>query len=815
MPLDNLAKSFDSIPKLQGKENFQIWEQRLSLALLISRTKAYTKDVPQSMSLEWIERDAQVAAALLLTSNEDIITANIGLLSSSPPVTKTVYDTLVRLYGTGGAQYSFALGRRFMENKCGENEDVERWLNDVHAQYCELSTLKFTLNDLYVNVLLAGLPERFTSYIDQVFIASEKPVAEDVRLAILRLNAGNQSRSSDRALAASMQKATLDASTQDTNIEAFYAGLKRSGGRPSKEHPCARCGSPTHWVVDCSVPAGEGNKRKQWKRRGDRGEKKNKDKEGDVGSLVAIGSTFGADSGGHALVGRIGGQEKDWILDSGASEHMSGDRSMFTSLSRHDHPISITIASGNLLVSTHHGQVKLLNHLGEMVTFARVLLVDDLTFNLISVTQLTERGLSVNFTKELCTLNRSSTPVLTARLVSRSWMVNCKAITSMAQGMTHALPLVINPSRPLPLSIVDSKAKATWDIWHRRLAHLNEGSMRLLLGGRSTGGSLNRSTKTPHSATKCEGCVHGKIVRPPFSTSESRAKSTLNLIHTDLCGPMGVDGQKKYMMVIVDDRTRYTWVYFLERKSDALECFKHWLVRVERLTEKTLKTVRSDNGGEYTSGRFEDFLKDKGIEHQTTIPYSSQQNGVAERANRTIVERTIALLHSESLPVSVWDHIAESVVYLKNRSPTRSLDHSITPFEAMFDERPNLSNLRVIGCVAYNMILKHKRESKLTERATLCYLLGYSPTQKGWKLWDPSTRKIVLSRDVIFDESKDAGKLGRTARSVVDISTLLGHSPALPVQEVASAPLDVTEAVGEYLESVGEEDCHGIISIIT
>jgi len=329
--------------------------------------------------------------------------------------------------------------------------------------------------------------------------------------------------------------------------------------------------------------------------------------------------------------------------------------------------------------------------------------------------------------------------------------------------------------------------------------------MKLLLGGRSTGGSLKRSTRTPHSEARCEGCVNGKIVCPPFPPSDSRAKSVLDLIHTDLCGPMGIDGQKKYMMVIVDNRTRYTWVYFLERKSDALECFKHWLVRVERLTEKKLKTVRSDNGGEYTSKGFEGYLRDKGIEHQTTIPYSSQQNGIAERANRTIVERTIALLHSESLPISVWDHIAESVVYLKNRSPTRSLHHSITPFEAMFGERPNLSNLRVIGCVAYNMILKHRREGKLSDRATLCYLLGYSPTQKGWKLWDPTTRKIVLSRDVVFDETKDASVLGRTARSIVDISTLLGHSPAPPPQDVASNPLDVVEAVGDDLETVGDE----------
>jgi hypothetical protein len=162
------------------------------------------------------------------------------------------------------------------------------------------------------------------------------------------------------------------------------------------------------------------------------------------------------------------------------------------------------LASGNSLVSTHHGQIKLLNHFGEMVTFARVLLIEDRTFNLISVTQLTERGLSVNFTKELCTLNRLSTPILTAQLVSCSWMVNCKAIISMVQG------LFVRHSPPV----------------------------------------------------------------------KSRAKPTLDLIHTDLCGPMEVDGQKKYMMVIVDDRTRYIWVYFLERKSDAFECFKQWLVRV-------------------------------------------------------------------------------------------------------------------------------------------------------------------------------------------------------------------------------------------
>ena len=120
----------------------------------------------------------------------------------------------------------------------------------------------------------------------------------------------------------------------------------------------------------------------------------------------------------------------------------------------------------------------------------------------------------------------------------------------------------------------------------------------------------------------------GKIVRPPIPSSTTHTKGVLDLVHTDLCGPIGVDsiGGSRYMMVLVDDRSRYTWVYFLRNKSDAPNYFKEWLTRIERLTERKLKIVRSDNGGEYTSNTFEKYLADLGIDHQTTAPYTSQQN---------------------------------------------------------------------------------------------------------------------------------------------------------------------------------------------
>ena len=151
-------------------------------------------------------------------------------------------------------------------------------------------------------------------------------------------------------------------------------------------------------------------------------------------------------------------------------------------------------------------------------------------------------------------------------------------------------------------------------------------------------------------------------------------------------------------------------------------------------------------------------MTDLGIDHQTTVPYTSQQNGVAERTNRTIVERTIALMHSERLPTGLWAEVMDTVVYLKNRSPSRALKRS-TPFEALTGERPNLSHLRVVGCAAWSLIMKGKRDGKLPARSTLLFpwVLKHS---KGLH-WDPIERTVVMSRDVTFDETISPSRLER------------------------------------------------------
>ncbi len=279
-----------------------------------------------------------------------------------------------------------------------------------------------------------------------------------------------------------------------------------------------------------------------------------------------------------------------WILDSGASENMAGDRAWFESLHPMGSTVRIATAGGASLASHSLGSVHLANHKGERVVLGRVLLVPGLAFNLLSVSRLANIGGHIEFKGSLCKVTKENVEVLRADLEQKVWVVKgdqWEPGLRALDGMTQALPAVIAPTSNAlhTQGISPSRTKATWDLWHRRLAHLGFDSMKLLFGGLSTGSSIAR---TGHSTSirgcACEGCVMGKIVRLPFPPSSSHAKNVLDLVHTDLCGPMGVDsiGGARYVMVLVDDHSRYTWVYFLRAKSDATKFFKDWLIKVER-----------------------------------------------------------------------------------------------------------------------------------------------------------------------------------------------------------------------------------------
>ena len=216
------------------------------------------------------------------------------------------------------------------------------------------------------------------------------------------------------------------------------------------------------------------------------------------------------------------------------------------------------------------------------------------------------------------------------------------------------------------------------EIWHRRLGHLHFAGLKQL-----------RDNEMVHGLPQlddcngvCEGCQFGKQHREEFPRNQvHRATAPLELIHVDMCGPMRNDSiaGNKYFMLLIDDLTRMTWVYFLRYKSNAFSCFKKFKAMAELQSGFKIKCLRSDRGGEFKSSEFDQLCENEGIQRQLTLAYTPQQNGVVERKNRTVIEMAKSMLHEKGMPYFLWAEAVHTSVYILNRCPTKALNN-ITPF---------------------------------------------------------------------------------------------------------------------------------------
>jgi transposase InsO family protein len=287
------------------------------------------------------------------------------------------------------------------------------------------------------------------------------------------------------------------------------------------------------------------------------------------------------------------------------------------------------------------------------------------------------------------------------------------------------------------------------ELWHRRLAHLHYRALPAL-GKMVTG---LPQLRVEHDGI-CRGCALGKNAKGSFPSSDNRSKGILDLVHSDLCGPMTIASLSGYLyyVIFVDDYSRKTWIYFLKSKEseEVLGRFQEYRAQVENLTGKKIKILRSDNGGEYTSKGFCDFCVEAGIKREYTVPYNPQQNGVAERKNRSIVEATKAMIHDQSLPMFLWAEASMTAVYVQNRSPHKILKN-MTPEEAFTGVKPEVGHFRIFGCLVYIHVPKEKR-TKLDPSGRKGTFVGYSESSKAYQIYIPGQRQIEVSRDVSFEE---------------------------------------------------------------
>ena len=281
-------------------------------------------------------------------------------------------------------------------------------------------------------------------------------------------------------------------------------------------------------------------------------------------------------------------------------------------------------------------------------------------------------------------------------------------------------------------------------LWHMRLGHAGEKSLQTLAMQ-----GLLKSAKNC-KLDFCEQCVMGKKTRVKFDTTIHNTKGILDYIHTDVWEPTETAslGGKHYFVTFVDDFSRKVWVYTMKSKDEVFETFLVWKKMVENQIGRKIKVLRSDNGTEYRNDQFSIFCKKEGISRHFTVRDTPQQNGVAERMNRTLLEKVRCMLSNAGLGKQLW---AEAVMYashLINRLPSAALNGK-TPLEVWFGKPTNdYDTLRVFGSTAYY----HVKESKLDPRAKKALFMGVTSGVKGYRLWCLSSKKIISSRNVTFDE---------------------------------------------------------------
>jgi len=426
--------------------------------------------------------------------------------------------------------------------------------------------------------------------------------------------------------------------------------------------------------------------------------------------------------------------ESAWFIDSGASAHMTCNKEWYDKYYEKSDGTHIYLGDDRSLKVQGYGIINVYLPNGQMRQIHNVMYVPALKKNLISVSTITDNHLKVEFGKFGCIVKDVQDHY---RVVS----------TGTRVGGLYRLDVTVK--RHVALTSTET---STAELWHHRYGHLNYNDLSLLQRKSMVEGlPVMRCEHLP-----CEACALGKQHREEFPVhTEKRKYDILELIHTDVCGPMHTRslGGASYFVIFIDDRSRYTWVYFIRRKSDIFEYFKEFRTMVEKQTGKCIKILRSDQGGEYKSKAFNIYCKSNGIQQQFTVPHTPQQNGVAERWNRTLVESARSMLQGKNISNSFWAEAVNTAVYLKNRCPTKQLVFK-TPFEVLHDYKPDVSHFKVFGCTAFAHIPKANRR-KLDAKSIKCVFIGYCTDQKAYKLFDPSSHKLFASRDVVFHEQAD------------------------------------------------------------
>lgn len=685
------------VEKFDGR-NFKQWKFQIKCAL---RAKGLDLDNPRPTDIaeqvQWNKQDGM--AMFILTSSMDL--NQISLIETCETA-KEVMNKLEAIYEHKSEFNKMMVHEQFYQYTYCSNDTMAQHVSKVEGLGKQLRECGEKLSDTAViTKILSTLP----------------PAYRSLRQAWLSLDASSQTIQNLTSRLIDEEASLMN----DTNSESALVMSKKNskqirhnaksnsnstGNTSNQSHRfvCYNCNKRGHFARECKAP------------------KKSVYKKQEQRKMLA----FSAEK--YSL---SASDDDVWILDSGASMHMTYRREFFHEFSEyHSHDSDRTVKLGNKQNVEVCGEGSILikrkiNGQWEESILKNVIYVPELRRNLFSEGAATRRGYMIVKNNESAQIMKNNSVVMHAHLKDNNlYELDIKTVIQES------------------CNIVQYDIK----VWHQRLGHLNIKELQKM----SKNGTIP-VTLTGDDNFICEACQYGKQARLPFHKSTRGPTQAGDIVYSDVCGPIEEPSvsRKRYFVLFKDGATGYRHVYFLKCKNEVLECFKKYNALVNNQFQHDVRILHTDNGGEYVNNDFKNYLERKGIVHECTAPYTPQQNGRAERELRTIMESARSMLYAKDVPLNLWAEAVSCAVYLLNRSSS-SQTVDISPYEMWHNQKPNLSHVRIFGSIGYVHIPKERRK-KLDKKSTKMILVGYE--QENYRMYNQHTKSIVVSRDVKFDEN--------------------------------------------------------------
>lgn len=709
---EGITESKYSITKLNG-ENYFTWKYKLKLLLIEKGVwSSIAGEKPSPVTAEWTRNDEKAQSAIGLNVDDMQIHLIRECISA-----KDVWNTLKDFYEKDTPSNRLHIVRKIMTSKLEEGGDAEKHITKM----TELFQRLFALGDMDPEffksaALLGSLPESYDSLI----------IALEARTNSSELNSKVVSEKIVSEYRRRKEKGLYDAKDESAlKVNITY--------KNSEDRTCYFCKQPGHIRNKCV-------KYREWLR-----EKKSQDSE----------KTQKAN-----LVTNTGSEEylfltnvsSGWLIDSGATCHVVKSKENFVSFSENNRD-NVNTYGKTKLSSKGIGTIcmKVLNEFQHIssVKVPNVLYVPDGGGNLLSVSKLTDAGFMVIFEKNTCKIyaENGTKQIAIGDKIDRLYKLREVQRANLVQ---------------------DDVAAKCVHFWHKTLGHRDMQVVKnLQASGLVQDFKLTGCTNECND-NECEICLEGKITRAKFpKESLNSSEEVLDLVHSDICGPMQTvsPSGKRYILTFIDDKSKFTKIFLITNKNEALGKFKEFVEAAKTKFGRKVKNIRSDRGGEYTGNDFLAYLAKEGIGNQRTAPYTPQQNGIAERKNRTLVEMARCMLLDGKCGNEFWAEAVTMANYVQNRLPAKGIDK--TPFEMWNGSKPNISHFMMFGARCF-VHVPHQKRRKLDPTGMAGKLVGYDESSKAYRIYVPSTRKVIISRDVKFVDKHEmwSDEMGNKAAEI-------------------------------------------------